>query len=461
MSRTTINLSHLLHICGQIGRVQTLTVVPVVGGDSLDIKLDSVLRLAATRKEITSECQVDICAFYVKHRHVLGQDAYTKWMRNGPQQAAAWPFAGISVASQYRDCFYLGIKQCDAEVNAALLRGYNFIMQRYFFVPNTYDNGELQLVSGSTQPYQLDFYPTSQSYASNYRNYGTMAARLPHILNGFNPINSMTAGGFDNNLTAADYGVIINDAAPNVGRLDIRDLGAIQARYETVQEASFFASFYDDLMQKRYHVDGLNTDADPRPDMLGRETFMLSGHDVDGTDDATLGSYVGKTVGRGGFNMQRRFFPEHGNVFILAVLRYPLVHTREQHPLLARATPDTTLVQADPRLWAEQKPVAFAPGNWIAGGSIYTPDIDRAVQPYGQEYRYQPNRVHPNFDIIPGYPFIDWDTTNPQRWMYYSDGEYNDTFQTSQLAHWQMHARCDVTRYSHAPAPVESIFAGT
>jgi len=457
MSRNTFNLSHQIHVAGQIGRTQTLSVIPVIPGDSLKISLDGIIRLAATRKEIVSECQVDILAFYVKHRHVYGNQAWMSFMAASPQTAN--PFLGIAVGADYRDPFYLGIKQCGATVNQALVRGYNFIQARNFFVPNTNTNGEYAAIVTDTMS-SLDFYPTNESWASNMRKYGAAAARLPHILNGGNMLNVQGAGGNTSDLTKADWGVLIADDTPNVGLLDVRDLAAIQGRYKTVQQKNWFAQFYTDILEQRWDTAGVNTDADKRPDYLGRATQFLSGQDVNGTDDATLGSYVGKTLDRVSFNMPRRVFAEHGNVWLLAVLRYPLVHTKEQHPLLSNPSPNGQLLLGDPTLWSNEQPVEFDPGNWMAGGSIFTPNQD-VMQPYGQEYRYQPNRIHPNFEQIPGYPFTQWDSATPAPFYYYFNNEYADTFQTTQIGQWQAHMSAKVTKYTSIPGGVNSIMAGT
>lgn len=463
--RSAYNLSHLAHLSGQIGRIQTVSVIPVVAGDSLSARISGILRMAQTRKEIVSECQIDICAFYVKHRHLFGNAAWMEFVRKGIQgDVTDNPFTGIAVGASYRNPFYLGIKTCGATVNPALVQGYNFIYTRYFGVPSTHNNGEFNFTaaySGSPQgPASNQFYPTNETWANNMRQFGAMAARLPHILNSLSVINNTGASGFDQDLSAADYGVLINDTTPNVGLLDIRDLEAIKSRYSDVQEANYFAQYYDDLLEHRWHAKGVTSDADPKPEMIGRETHFISGRDIDGTDDATLGTFVGKSLDGIKFGFPRKYFPEHGNVWIMMVLRFPLVHTKEQHPLLATATPDATLLLGDPKIWQGQKPIAFDPGKYLSGGSIFTPDINSYVTPYGQEYRYQPNRIHPVFETIPGYPFIQWDSANPYPWLYYTDKEYSETFEVSQTNHWTAHMELDMIRYTNLPGVDNSIFAG-
>lgn len=455
MERNIFNLSHQVHTAGHIGRIQTLSVIPVRAGDSLKASINGIIRLAATRKEIVSECQVDICAFYVKHRHVYGNEAWINFVAGSPQNPNVLP--GYSVDPDYNNPFYLGIRQCGVQLNLALMRGYNFIFSRYFQVPSIASPEMISVKTVNGDPDQLDFYPTNETWADNMRRYGTLAARLPHILNGYNMLGQ-GAGGFTNSLSAADYGVVINDTSPDVGLLDIRDLAQIQGRYRTVQAKNWFAQFYTDVLEERFGTT-VNTDADMRPDYLGRTTQFLSGTDVNGTDDATLGSYVGKTLDRVSFNMGRRAFPEHGNVWIMAVLRYPMLHTKEQHPLLATAVPNGQLLLSDPDIVTNEPTIPFDPGNWMAGGSVYTPNANAQI-PYGQEYRYQPNRVHPNFEIIPGYPFTQWDTINSEEWAYYNNDEYKNTFQTTQIGQWNAHLSVAMQRYTTMPGIGKSIFAG-
>lgn len=454
--RNRYNLSHLSHVVGHIGRLQTICVIPVIAGDSLQIDMTGIFRLAPTRKEIVSECQLDICAFYAPHRHAYGNDAWKDVIGSGLQSVTTLP-AGPAVDANSRDPFYLGIHTCGANINQSLNYNYNAILNRYFMVPTTTGNGTMGGLN-------YNFYPNgTTSELVNTRRFGPRIARLPHILNGPIQVNQGTsAGGFIRNYTQSDWGVQIPQDTPVVGTalLDIRDLKQIQSRYESIQEQNYFAAFYSDLLARKWDTKGVNTDADQRPTYLGRNTTFVSGTDVNGTDDATLGSYVGKTVAPIRFNLPRRFFAEHGNVYLMMVPRYPLVHTREQHPLLATAQNNQQLLIADPKVWEGQPVVAFDPNKWLAGGAGWAPNVNTMQEPYGQEYRYQPNRVHPVFDIIPGYPFSDWSATNVNEWYYYTDNEYTETFQTSQIAHWQAHMSLGITKFSTILDPKTSIFAG-
>ena len=72
MRRYPYNLGHLIASTGHIGRLMGLTQLPVYAGDSLSIDFGAVLRLSALRRNLTLDAQVDICVFYVPHRHVYG-----------------------------------------------------------------------------------------------------------------------------------------------------------------------------------------------------------------------------------------------------------------------------------------------------------------------------------------------------------------------------------------------------
>lgn len=452
MDRNQYDLSHLSHNSLAIGRLQTISVIPVEAGASLEINMDSIARLAPNRKEIVSECQIDVCAFFVPHRIVYGQ-AWIDFINGGPDESQT--FTGISIGAAYRNPVYLTLPTCGASINRALLEGYNRIFHN-FYAPKQLlysEDSNVALVNDYT------WYPTTETGADNCRLYGRLCARLPHILNGGSFID---AGGVTPGWEAQDLSSTDSEVTVTAGVFTIQSLAQVQSRYKTEAQAAWFAHFYQDVMREKFGSD-LGPDVDPRnlmPHMLMRHTQMMSGTDIDGTDDATLGTFQGKTLERVGFHMPRKFFGEHGNVFILACMRYPLVHTREQHRLLANVNPSYDEIVADPERLRNLGPVQWDPGAWLAGGAIYAPS-GATLEPYGQHYRFQPNRVHTNFQTIPGYPFSDWNGTGLVDWYYYQNNEYKDTFQTTQIGQGQMQCLLNVQKYSPVPSVEASIFAGT
>lgn len=446
--RHEYDLSHIIQMCGQIGRLQTLAVIPVVADDSIKIEIDAVFRLAPTRKEIVSECQVDWFAFFVPHRHTMGAN-WPIFLKEGVDEAVT--FTGINVAAAYRNPVYLGHNACGATIPSWLVQGYNRIWDRYFRVPSIATSPE-----GAVDPTNYDFYPTNESGADNWRLYGKLCARLPHVLNGGNAIDATGVSGESapwRDLTNADAQV---STAGSI--LDIRSLAEMQARYRTEVKNTWFAHFYKDILNEHWGT-MVNIDADQRPEHLWTETFNMSGKDIDGTDDATLGSMIGKTAARGQFHMPMKHFNEHGAVWVMALLRFPLIHADEMHPLMQQPNPTADFILAQPDRWENMQPIGFDPAPWLSITSSLTPDAT-VLQPFGQHYRFQPNRVHPNFKTIPGYPFLTFNSANIYPWYYYVNEEYSDVFQTWQMGHWQIAADAQVTKLSRVPTPLSSIFAG-
>jgi len=452
MSRTAYDLSHLSHNAGHIGRLQTVCTIPVEAGCSLELDLDGIARLAPTRKEIVSECQIDICAFFVPHRIVYGQD-WINFLKAGPNETET--FTGIAVAAAYRDAAYLTLNTTGATVPRALVEGYNRIWYNYYSIPSFEDNRDNAVFNND-----YTWFPTNETGAANCRKYGRLCARLPHVLNGGNQI--FAVGGDDwltQGLTAGDQEVPVSG-----GVFTLEDLAQVQSRYKTEAQAAWFSHFYQDVMKERWGTD-VGPDTDPtnlRPHYLGRKTLMMSGTDIDGTDDATLGTFQGKTMERVNFQMPRKFFNEQGVVWVMALFRYPLVHNREQHALWNSVNWDYDKITGDPERYANLQPVEWDPGPWLAGGASYSGGgANTIMEPYGQHYRFQNNRVHPNFLEIPGYPFSNFDGSNMQDWYYHADEEYRPTFQTTQIGQWQLQSQIRCTKYSQIPGVAASIFAGT
>lgn len=433
-----------------IGRIQTLAAIPVEAGASIELNMSGIARLAANRKEVVSECQLDIVAFFVPHRLAYGQ-AWIDFINAGVDGLDL--IDGISIPAAYRSAPYLGINTLGPQAPGHLIRGYNSIFYNYFAVPSFVVTGD------GADATNLNWFPTTEVGAANCRKYGRLAARLPHITNGGNLVDATSAANpaYKQDLTDADAQVPLGS-----GVFDIRDLARIQGRYKSEAQMAWFAHFYQDVMNERWGTD-VSNDADPRnirPTMLMRHIQMLSGTDIDGTDDATLGTFQGKTLERTSFNMPRKFFGEHGVVWVLMLPRYPMVHTDERHPMLYQVAQNYKDMAGDADIVSKEAPVRWDPQAWLDGTGIVMPVTTQ--QPFGQQYRFQPNRVHPNFKIIPGYPFSQFKASAQyQDWLYHYDEEYKETFQTTQIGQAQAQTRLNVFKYSPVPGPVSSIFAGT
>ena len=88
-NRSVYDLSHFSMNVGQIGALQTLSTIPVVAGDTLDINLQGVFRLSPLRRNLYLDCMVDLFAFYVPHRHIYGDD-WVDFVRQGTDETVTF-----------------------------------------------------------------------------------------------------------------------------------------------------------------------------------------------------------------------------------------------------------------------------------------------------------------------------------------------------------------------------------
>ena len=59
------DLSHLLYLAGQIGRLITISTTPVISGDSFEMDAVGALRLSPLSSGISIDCIVLFFSFYV------------------------------------------------------------------------------------------------------------------------------------------------------------------------------------------------------------------------------------------------------------------------------------------------------------------------------------------------------------------------------------------------------------
>src|SRR5579859_8282341 len=76
------DLSHLGFLAGQIGRLITIATTPVIAGDSFEMEAVGALGLSSLRRGLAIDSTVDIFTFYVRHRHVYGEQ-WIQFMKDG------------------------------------------------------------------------------------------------------------------------------------------------------------------------------------------------------------------------------------------------------------------------------------------------------------------------------------------------------------------------------------------
>jgi len=423
MKRYPYDLSHFTFVPADIGRLQTISTVPVVAGDTIELDYRAIARLSALRRNLTLDCQIDLFAFFVSYRHVYGIE-WTDFIKSGQDEAVTFTSGPNASGQRYFGCTLRGTA---VAIPLWLTAGYNRIWNRYFRVPT------------DTSGVKADNYISATS--GREFSFGELCGRMK------TPWNT----GIDPTTDTSDKEV----ASATV--LDIIALAQVQARYESEQQRDWFAQRYNDLLQVGWGG-GANPDADERPYFLMRQSNTLSGYDVDGTADANLGSFAGKSAGVVKLYMPPRFFPEHGTIWVMALPRFPTVNHQEAHFLTQQTNPSYIEIAGDADLIAAQAPHIVRSEDWFADGNGVD---DLGTIPYGQWYRHHPNYVHDAYKVLTGFPFSLDTPGSADNARYFVDKEFDSAFATMQLGqvNFSGYARMPVKRV--VPPARSSIFAGT
>lgn len=448
MKRNTIPVNHNIKTVGQIGRLQTLSVYPVIGGDSFELDYSMLWRLAPLRNALSLPPVVDVAAYYIPHRHVYDNDASENWinfMKDGQDESVTLDTI-TTPATQHLNCLGEYMPN-NTTYPAWRIVPYHMIWNRFYrhpklttvLIPETYKVGEAG-------------YPTGHSAANSPLNGGEDQAKFGYMCA---RLKKSWSTGIVSGLTAADK--TINIPVAGTADLDILDIEKTKARYSTEVEREYFSVRYNDLMAEEYGSGSLNIDADQRPEMLTRHTFVIDGYDIDGTGDANVGDYSGKGYANGNFRIPRYFCKEHGSIWVVAVVRFPTAGLKEINPLSKKSQPTFDEISGNYELAMTKEPEAYQVQDFFAG----TDATSIGTLPWGEWYRMQPDNIHNIYQNLQGYPYIKQGTiTSHTKAVYGIPGEYDDVFQSLQEEHWQVQAFCNVNKYSRFPLRRDSIFAG-
>ena len=430
-TRAENDLSHLIFTCGEIGRVTTLSTIPVLAGDSFQDDMIGSMRLSQLRRGLVVDSKVDIVSFYIPHRHIYGDD-WMQMMEEGVNSTVTLPSVSVGSAARAKLSF-LGITSSGGDSGTTaipkwLWDGYWNIWNEYFRVP-----------------WLAERRPTPDSFLGSTSligaEYGESAAHLKNIWTAPLPDQESTHQDFD-----YDSG--------DTGSMDIRDLQKAYGQLQTEQERELFAQRYRDVM----HLFGGSTpyDGDNRPEMIMKSTFWASGYDVDGTDQSTLGQFSGRVQQSFKHRIPRKYIPEHGVIWTVAVTRFPPSHMEERHYLVQHPSPTYEEISGDPAIVANEPPMSLKVSDLFDTGSTGNIDLDGRFA-FGQWYRYQPDFVHTKYREIQGFPFLDSTSQITLNGAFYVNPlSYDDCFQTTQLGHWNIQARSNAKVFRQIPTTRDS-----
>lgn len=424
--RQSYDLSHWSMQAGAIGSMTSLATIPVIAGDSIELDISSVFRMSPFRRQMYLDALVDIAVFYVKHRHIYGDDDWTNFIRQGFDESVT--FGTDTMPAVDANCWALKVNP-SAAAPRWLTRGMVYIHNNYYRDPS-YAAGELA----------VDYFP-NLSASSEIWNWGLPCCHL----------KSMSTGTVDSTIATADYRLPLESSEVSLLSLD-----ALRGRLQSEISRDYFSIRYRDVLSHTWGSN-VNPDVDRRPELAYRTSQWLSGLDVTGTDDATLGSWVSKAQALIRCKMPSKFIPEHGALWVVALVRFPFVHDKETHYLATKSQPTYAQLAGDPSIVGTQTPVTLNGTDiFIGSGSVDLGEI-----PHSQWYRTHPSFVHGRYPIVAGHPFLTNNPSDRPNALYIEHDDYDGAFQNYSLKHWNAQSHVGVKAKRFVPDVRRSIFAGT
>lgn len=433
--RNLYDLTHFSYSVGEIGRLQCLSIIPVLPGDSFEFNCDGIYRLADLRRELVQDAQVDIFYFYRPHRHEYGDD-WVQMIKEGVDEDVT--FTGATLPGTDRWDYLCQTNATATSIPTWMPGGYNAIWNRYFKHPDGADR-------------------TTYAQNAEERQYGYLIGRLPHPK--WNPRvdYSSNAVSTELDMEASDYEFVDGGAVSGTTlTLNLRGLDQAKGRFRSEVQSNIMSNRYNEILKEHFNVE-VDENIDERPTLFWRHSFYTSGTEINATDTTSLGSFVGKSYGSASHQVPRRFFDEHGAIFVCATIRFPTIHELERHFMYEVSDP-RYLDMPDPNVMATAEPrnatsEYFTSDNSFSSSNFSYPDYDC--------FRYHPNRVHEKYQTIAGYPFSAESITGSNSIIYHQDGEYDDVFATQEMAQWQINMRLGVNALRYVPDPLSNWFQGS
>lgn len=416
MKRSRVDLSNLTAVCGQLGRLMTAMHLPVFAGDSIELQSRHIIYMSQLRRQIVVDGQLDLAVFYTKHRHT-----YPNWedfILAGHNETET--LASTTTAKKYDflpDGHLIGARP-------------NWACLPYFDIWNRYYRPANQGIPERT---------FAEPFTDSERNFGLACARLEAIW----------ASGVENVAAAGESQV------PSATVVDTIAIDQARARRDAAQAQEFFGQYYNDQLQRRFGGRA-TTDADPRPTLVWHETLNLGGSNIFGTDTSSLGVRAGVQQGVVYLDLPRFYAPEHGALWVMVLVRYPVMHEKEVHYLRKIADPSYKQFACDPFLLANEPPWTPQVSDFFNSSST----VGLNTQPYGNWFRMQPNMIHDQFSYLQGYPFSSSVPTNKEQAVLEWPDDLNEMFMSNAAGHWQMQSEFDIACDRVIPDAFDSIFTG-
>ncbi|AXQ65991.1 MAG: major capsid protein [Microviridae sp.] len=419
MNRNLVDLTNLAFGSGYVGRLCALNVLPVVAGDSMALDGYVNLRLTPFLRQLNTDVKIDVCSFYVPHRHIYGQD-WIDFIKQGVDETVTFPT--VAAANPYGAMHAIPWTH-NREMPLWLVQGYLNIWNRYYRPPRS-DIAERVIADGLT----------------SFDQYGLRCANLPAIWNTGHKV--------------ADYPS--DDTVPSATTFRLTEMAREAGEWESRLNREWKDNYYSDFMRNSFGT-SINTDADQRPLMLAHTSEWVSGFDVYGTSGAAFGEALGRAQALVQHGFPRRMFPEHGAIWTLALVRYPSTHENEIHYLASKPQPTYAQIASDPAVDS-----VIPPAGVIASDLFRTTSAaDLGIIPHGQWYRTQPNIVHNKYNEINGFAFHNRVPTSLSDAVLGDTASITPAFKSAAMLHWQTSSRFNVKCLRVSASSGSSVYAGT
>lgn len=413
--RSLHDLSHLSYQALKLGRLATIGYYPTLPGDGASFDIVGSVRLSPLRRGLVLDTRVDICTFWVPYRHVYG-DQWLDFIEAGWDETETLPEDDCANAmSCFGHAAYSGRK-----MPYWIDEGYRAIWNNYYRPPKSIPERTSKM----------------NQWTIDEMKFGLQCGRLPAIWN----------TGITNTLTTADREVSTSGSV-----LDLMALEQQIGRLRSAEEREFFDVRYRDIIRE---MGGKTTiDVDDRPKFIDRQHFWASGYDVDGTDQASLGQFSGRVTQPFRVRVPRFHVPEHGTIWVMALIRFPSINTEERHFLWQHPNPTYAEIAGDPALVSTQPPYEaqmkdfFDTSATTALGTI----------PFANWYRTQPHFIADSYYDVQGFPFRRSVPSSQTDAILDGDSSYDSMFQTLQLGHAQITCRVNAPWMRRLPSARSSL----
>ena len=207
MQRYLYDLDHYGATAGEIGRLMTLSAIPVLPNDTMEIDITAAFRLSPLRRALSLDANVQIANFFVPHRHIYdgvgGTLDWKDFLDNGFNNPSTEMDLAPNAGLLDQDLGYLpGRAGSGTNCFLHLVRGYAQIFNQYYRVPNVDDE--------ATDLMDEDDYPTD----ADVLKYGKACANLPSLFTtGVVDVTATSNANFDTSGATATTLDIVSAAA--------------------------------------------------------------------------------------------------------------------------------------------------------------------------------------------------------------------------------------------------------